>query len=151
MVKATISEDVFISNKYYPKTKEALNKWETRTDIKPKNSAEAVETYFGKITNTGSKIDIIYALKKGEQVTKDTYIAKHKGDIIEIPRKIYDTLKKFTDIDGKVKQAEVLLSGENLLFINPASKKIIGIVKVNKTSKTSKTYQEAESYYNEFF
>ena len=65
--------------------------------------------------------------------------------------KIYDTLKKFTDIDGKVKQAEVLLSGENLLFINPASKKIIGIVKVNKTSKTSKTYQEAESYYNEFF
>ena len=149
--KATISEDVFISNKYYPKTKEALNKWETRTDIKPKNSAEAVETYFGEIKNTGSKIDIIYALKRGEQVTKDTYIAKHKGDIIEIPRKIYETLKKFTDIDGKVKQAEVLLSGENLLFINPASKKVIGIVKVNKASKTSKTYQEAESYYNEFF
>ena len=149
--KATISEDVFISNKYYPKTKEALNKWETRTDVKPKNSAEAVETYFGKITNTGSKIDIIFALKKGEQVVKDTYIAKDKGNIIEIPRKIYDTLKKFTDIDGKVKQAEVLLSGENLLFINPASKKIIGIIKISKSSKKDRTYQEAESYYNEFY
>ena len=149
--KVTISEDILISNKYYTKIAKALEKWETRTDVKPENSTKAFETYFGEIKNTGAKIDIIYALKKGEQVVKDTYIAKHKGEIIEIPRKAYDMLKRYKAEDGKYTTADVLLSGENLLFINNRTKKIIGVLKVNKASKTSKTYQEAESYYNEFF
>ena len=136
-------------NKFYPKLKKAIDKVKKVRDIGDFNASELISRVFKGFNKKYKNIEIIFGINKdgASGFKTDVLIGKIKnGPIIAFMRKGYTELKRFTDKDGKIKEAKVVAmrNDKGIAFLHPETGQLIGMLMPLKISKTiefqAKTY-----------
>jgi len=134
-------------NKFYPKLKKAIDR--VKITEKMGNASELISRVFKGFNKKYKNIEIIFGINKdgASGFKSDVLIGKIKnGPIIAFMRKGYTELKRFTDKDGKVKEAKVMAmrNDKGIAFLHPETGQLLGMLmplKINKTIESqAKTY-----------
>ena len=152
--KAFSDSHMLIVNKFYPKMAKAFekivaDKW---TD-KYKTANDLMTRVFKGITDKHKKIDVVFAVNKGALEKIDTMVGRVGDTFVSFSRKAYLTLSRFTDKDGKVKNAKVLASEplkgfdniSQLVFLHPETNKPIGLLMTRRID--GQVEAQAQSYW----
>jgi hypothetical protein len=146
--KASANPSMLVINKYYPKLAKVIqSSKETRSEGKFKTSKDIIDHVFKGLDKSYKKISIVFGIKKGELVDADTLVGRIGKEYVSFSRKAYNELIKFTDVDGKVKNAKLVASDPSkpIVFIHPKSSEPMGILMTRKIDGELKT--QAHTYF----
>tara|TARA_R110002153_G_scaffold4167_3_gene20003 strand:- start:2251 stop:9147 length:6897 start_codon:yes stop_codon:yes gene_type:complete len=151
---ATSNGIITVVNKMYPKVVEAFatsgkgKKVEPLVN-KPSNNLDVINsTNNGKSYSAKSaKVVPIARLQAGELTKIDTIVLAIGKKIVSVPREPYDTLRNFTNETGREAGAKIVGQGNNVLFINPKTNKIMAVLKGEETTGPAK--EQAQGFKTE--
>ena len=146
--KSSANPSMLVINKYYPKLAKVIqSSKETRSEGKFKTSKDIIDHVFKGLDTSYKKISIVFGIKKGELADVDTLVGRIGKEYVSFSRKAYNELIKFTDVDGKVKNAKLVASDPSkpIVFIHPKSSEPMGILMTRKIDGELKT--QAHTYF----
>ena len=134
--------------KHYPKMAKFFEKIKTvkRTF---ENKKEILDKVFKGLDSQYKKISIVFAVNKGASSKVDILVGRVGKEYVSFSRKAYNSLIKFVDTDGQVKNAKLVASNSSkpLVFLHPTTNKVIGLLMTRKIEGELKT--QAQTYFRD--